>query len=790
MQRARQRVLCVLLVVLFTGVRVLAQTTGTIRGTVTDDRTGQPLPFVNVVVEGTTLGAATDVEGVYEIRSVPAGTYTLTARLVGHETRQVSGVTVPAGGVIARDIRMTDVSVQVGDVTVYGASKRPERITEAPAAVSALLEEDIRRNAAHGQLPRLLEMEPGVDIVQSGIQDFNINTRGFNSSLNRRLLVLMDGRDLAIAFLGAQEWNSLSFPLEDIGRLELVRGPGSSLYGPNAFNGVINITTPEPKEVLGTKATISGGELSTFRGDIRHAGILSDRLSYKVNIGRIQSSTWSKSRTLADTGATGEFEYKGLRSDPTGRSLAETRPLNDNDVISTYGSARVDYDAPLGTILTVEGGMAQVQNEVFVTGIGRVQVTRANKPWGRINLNSEHLNVMLWGEGRSSREPQFSLASGAPLQEQSEIYNGEVQYNTSVLDDQIRLVVGGSHRLYFVDTDGTLMAEEKREHTSGVFGQLEYSPFEWIRFVAASRVDWSTLHERKVSPKGAIVWTPFHNHSLRATFNQAFQVPNFSEYFLTAAAGAADVPFFASPSNPRGTIPVLARGNANLVVENITGYEVGYKGIFLDNSLFVTIDAYFNQLDDFITDLLQGVNPAYPFNVPPGFPAGLVEVARANIPGLAVVDGRPAVVVSYTNAGKVDERGTEVSFSFYPTDEFRITGNWTWYDFSVKEQRTGDILLPNAPKHKFALGFTYTNPGLGVDAGISARNVQPFRWAAGIFQGDINAYTLFNLTAGYRVTQNYRIGVTISNLLDHKVYQIFGGSLIGRQAIASVTATF
>ena len=84
-----------------------------------------------------------------------------------------------------------------------------------------------------------LQSVPGVDVVQSGVNDFNVNARGFNSSLNRRVLVLQDGRDLAIAFLGSQEWNGMTQPLEDLGKVEMVRGPGSALYGANAFSGVV-----------------------------------------------------------------------------------------------------------------------------------------------------------------------------------------------------------------------------------------------------------------------------------------------------------------------------------------------------------------------------------------------------------------------------------------------------------------------------------------------------------------------------------------------------------------------
>ncbi len=772
---------CAVVMLALTAAAAFAQSTGAIKGKVTDQRTGDPLPFANIVVKGTTTGAATDVNGSYEIKNLAAGTYTLIARLVGYESAEIAGVNVTAGGSTTRNIAMTSAAVQISEMTVYGASRRAERITEAPAAIVSVAPKEIELKAASGQLPNLLESQPGVDIVQSGIQDFNINTRGFNSSLNRRLLVLMDGRDLAIAFLGSQEWNGLPVPLGDISRLELVRGPGSALYGPNAFNGVVNITTPAPREVQGSKLSFSTGELGTQRGDFRQAGVLDEHWSYKANIGRVQSDTWSRSRTVGDR-VNGQFEYPGLSP--------ETRKLATGDVASLYGSGRIDY-AFNDNVATAEGGFSEVQNELFITGIGRVQVIKAHKPWGRLNLSTPNLNVMVWAQGRKSIEPQYSLLSGAALQEKSKIFNGEIQYNVNALEDALKVILGVSGRYYEVDTDTTLMKDKHVDRAGGVFGQVEYSPTERIKFVAAGRYDRSTLHEGQFSPKGAIVWTPSPDHSLRATVNQAFQVPNYSEFFLKVGAGSANVSLFRSPLNPNGTIPVLARGNSAMKVEKITGYEVGYKGIFFEKKVFVTVDGYFNNAKDFITDLLQGVNPVYPFVAPAGFAGNpqLEAAIQAQAPGLTQIDGRPVIVVSYTNAGKVEEQGVEVGVNYYVNDEVLLTGNWTWYDFKVKEQKAGDILLPNAPKHKFAAGFTWTRPD-GIDIAINARNVQPFTWAAGVFTGEIPAYTLVNISGGWRINKNYRIGVTVSNAFDNRVYQLFGGSVIGRQAIASVTATF
>src|SRR5256886_16502189 len=111
------------------------------------------------------------------------------------------------------------------------------------------------------------------------MNDFNVNARGFNPMLSRKMLVLQDGRDLATALVIRQTWGALAEPLEDLGRIEVIRGPGSALYGANAYNWVINITTPPARDVVGTKVILGGRELGTARAGLRQAdGWLNCRL--------------------------------------------------------------------------------------------------------------------------------------------------------------------------------------------------------------------------------------------------------------------------------------------------------------------------------------------------------------------------------------------------------------------------------------------------------------------------------------------------------------------------------
>src|SRR4030095_5220641 len=181
-------------------------------------------------------------------------------------------------------------------ITVYSVSRREERVTDAPAAVTVVPQQDIEIKASSGQIPKLLEFSPGVDFTQSGLYDTNFNTRGFNSSLNRRILTLIDGRDPSVPFLGSQEWAAGSFPMDELSRVELVRGPGSALYGANAFNGVLNMTTKAPRGSEGGQLRVTGGDPDTLRGDLRWAGGFGTDWFVKVVGGYVESDDFTRSR--------------------------------------------------------------------------------------------------------------------------------------------------------------------------------------------------------------------------------------------------------------------------------------------------------------------------------------------------------------------------------------------------------------------------------------------------------------------------------------------------------------
>jgi iron complex outermembrane receptor protein len=142
-------------------------------------------------------------------------------------------------------------------------------------------------------------------------------------------------------------------------------------------------------------------------------------------------------------------------------------------------------------------------------------------------------------------------------------------------------------------------------------------------------------------------------------------------------------------------------------------------------------------------------------------------------------------VLSFTNAGRVNTQGIELGLKYFLNEHWIADFNYNWFDFVVKEELAEDPILPNTPKHRVNLGVAYISDKL--DLSIRYRLVDDFPWAAGSFIGDIKSYNLFDLTANTYFGDGFSVGVNISNLLNHKHYQIFGGDILRRNIVASLS---
>jgi outer membrane receptor for ferrienterochelin and colicins len=812
---------CLFILSLVSTSSILAQT-GTVAGKIVNQN-GEPIPAVTVRIPSLSIGTFTTKTGVYNLSNVKPGRHTLIMSGIGltQRTREVS---VNANETTIVDDTLQQEAQMINEVVVYGVSRREQKITTAPAAVSVLLPEDVQRGTNHGQAARTLANFQGVDVVQSGMNDFNVNTRGFNNSINRRVLVMVDGRDMSTPLLNLVEWNSFQTNLADIKTIEVVRGPGSALYGSNAYNGVVNIITQAPKDVLGTRVSVTGGQFGTFRADARHARELSDALSIKANVGYSQQNQdWVQSRDITDTinpGARGSLEYVGLAPDQRGNRTGIGLINNIDSLINArrraynvFGSLRADYELNSTDKIIGEIGYSEYGNEFFVNQTGRILIPQVTKPFARLAYSSPRVNVQAHYYNRNTPQAQIVMNAAASSAERSNVVMIDAQWNDSFMNDDLKLILGASHEYQHVNTSivgalPLLQPDNLHNNFSGIYGQLEYNIIKSLQFVGAARFDRSTFFENQFSPKAALVYTPITNHTFRLTYNRSFLRPSYGDLYRRSPAGPTrDLASIDSSISAQfgvqrlglGVTPRWNLGNPNVGVETAQSFELGYKGV-MTSKLFVTIDAYYNRRTNFISVPLGGLAPeVYTPLQPKSYgnaqadSALRARIGPTDLGRLALdVNGTAAFIVSTRNIGIVSEYGLEVGANYYATDNLLITANASFLNFDVQDNSTSVRIVPNTSSRKVNIGAQYTEPKL-FDVGFMFRYVEGFDWVAGTFNGGVPTYAVLDLNASLDMSRwisGTRLGVSVMNALDRRHYQIFGGTILQRYATATLSYQF
>ena len=775
--RSFTTVLCALNTILFTAAlsTTAAAQAGRISGTVTDSAHA-PLVGAQVTLSGSRGRAITDDGGHFVITGVAPGTYSLRAQRIGQVAQTVSGVVVQPGQDTHVDVSLPRAALELAGMVV-SASRRPEKITDAPATITRIDASAIENTVGNSFAPALKAVK-GLDYIQVGVTSVAVNARGFNSSFNNRMLMMEDNRIAVLPENGLPVGAFTPLPKLDLAGIEVLVGPGSALYGPDASNGVITLQSKDPRDYPGASLEVSGGSRSFYDAQGRFAGVSSDgRIGYKISGEYEAAKDWQNKNVYAPI-ATGGAVSPEIGAD-----------WNTN-VARGYG-ALVYYFPTVGRLELNAG--ASKSNGIGQTSVGRnqlinwqyreVQAKYSHPNWFAQVYHTQSLSgdtYQLNGFSQNRlRFPTISDDSAKHLSDfpaEGQLSAAEVQ-NTFTLPtmlpavDGIRITWGGQFRHDQVSSMRQWLTDRQTGeditiNQKGVYGQADIPLTSMFRAVLAGRYDKHDYYDAQFSPKAGILFTPVEDQTFRLTFNRAFKSPTVlqTSFFFPDFA-----PFVGVFGNKDGYViknsaGAVVRTIDPIVPETNDTWELGYKGIIQDK-LFLDITGYRSKFKKFMSPLVIIANfltpaasggPTFAFNAKTGTQ-------------LTGGTGGPQIPLTYFNVGDAKIYGTDIGVRYLITPTIAFSGTTSLQKLDTVIAKAGDPLEAtafNSPTSKANIGMDFTQiASKPASAGFTIRYVNGYNFRSGVNVGHIPTFSTFDLTAGYRLPAiGGRINLSVQNL--------------------------
>jgi len=596
------------------------------------------------------------------------------------------------------------------NIEVTTVSKRKQRLGQAPAAIYVITQEDIRRSGMT-HIPDLLRMVPGLQVAQLQGGQWAVSSRGFNDdiSYSNKLLVLVDGRSVYSPIDSGVFWDEQDAFLENIERIEVVRGPGAALWGSGAVNGVINIITRTAGETQGSMVKTGIGTGSQSLAGFRYGGTAGANGHYRA-FGRYLhgQSLWNQA---------GRPGIGGLAT--------------------LTGGVRGDWTLSERDSLMVKGELFRAAADPGITA-RELSFVPNHKPSAETSGGSLQAN---WTRRQSDRsETELRVFIAHP--QRSELIYGDSYTSTDVdfqndftISPAHELIWGGAFRTSSLTTTGTdyvsfLPASRKDALFSG-FVQHQWTPIEdRLSFIFGSKIEHNSFSGLELEPDARILWTPNNRHTLWAAASRAVRAPSFLENNALAHS-----PSLMSPLG----LPILpeTRGNPSFQSEEVAAFETGYR--MQGSRLSVELSAYQN-----IYTHLRTYEPSTPSLRLAPYPHLFVSTQFGNqmhgrTNGLELntnwkVNSRWKLISSYSwlrmnmrlDAGSRDTQSTRVAGES-PRHQFQVRSNLDLtrrWQFDTSLFYTGNlpaVRIPAYARVDSRLGYRIRP---GVEISLSGQNLQ------------------------------------------------------------------
>jgi iron complex outermembrane receptor protein len=755
-----------------------APATGTIRGKVVG-KDGEAIP--GAVITLGSASAISDENGNYELTAVPAGAQTLSIEATGYATRDTP-IDVVAGRILGVTARMDTAQLPGEEIVVVG-SRLPEKRLDAPVTIEMVTEKDLKTAAGASYLSALSRVK-GIDFSDAGIGDQRISARGFATQFNSRMITMIDGRLATLPGNGLPQGNLLPQSGLDMKAVEVVVGPASALYGPNAHTGVINVVTKTPWDDSGAAVQVKGGSQSMFAGAARVAGTVNDSFGYKLN---------------------GEFlRAHDFLPDRATHSYAPN--IYEGDLLDGYNIAQAKGDGTLyykqGDWLATAGGGISDSTGFSITNTGRNHLRDWQVNYQTATLSSPHVygqvtrtasdagksyqldrlakTVAAMGGIPQDRAQLEMIRDSIALIDKSSLVDSELQLRETLAG--VKTTLGAQYRAYAPSSAGTYLDDKDKDirvNEAGTYLQLDTLLAHKLRLAGAVRADHHSLYGTQISPKAAVQYEVAENQQVRVGYNRAFKAPTILENYLRIS----DVLL----GNRTGFIIKDAAGNtiseiAPLSPEKVDALEAGYKAA-IGTKIYVDAVAYQSWYRNFISPLTSVANPA-----------AMTPTFAYYADGTPTAQGTPAqgTLSTYMNFGKAQVRGVDVGVDYRPIEQLTLSTSASAMQlasFTNGNPLQKDLLL-NAPT--FKLRGSVAGEDLGVKHSfwrVDGRYHTAYAFASGYWNsmtllgGKVPNRAVVDVSVGYKLPkQNVTIMGTVANLLDDKNPDVLGAPIPGRLA--------
>ena len=615
------------------------------------------------------------------------------------------------------------IALDVPDVT--SVSKRKERLMDSPAAVYVLTDEDIRRSGVTS-IPEALRMVPGVQVARLNSNTWSISTRGFNYIFANKLLVLIDGRTVYSPLFSGVNWDVQDTMLEDIARIEVIRGPGAALWGANAVNGVINIITKHAADTQGGLLSTGFGSEEKAFGAYRYGGEFGDDGYYRA-FAKSFSRDGLANANGSDANDDWQINRAGLRADWRTRNGSEVSLQGEIYEGTTRPALKVLNDVTKDQELLTNQSRDQKGGHL----IGNYK---------RYLSDGSHVSV----KGYYDRYENYDYR----VTEKRDVADLEFQHQMLPWGNHDIIWGLGYRFTHYNLTDMNNISTAQPDRTDQLYSafiqdHISLTP-KWA-LTLSSRFEHNDFSGFEVQPNASLTWKISDQQTMWLKAASAVKTPSISETSVTSR-GVAFLP-------NEGLLAIT--GNENLESEDLFALEVGYREQF-NNRLLFDITAFFNQYRDLLAyvDYPCPDDPSEPYVCRHGQQKQLLEYSS-----------------TFANGLTANTYGVEVTTDWQATPWWKLQFNYSFLSVDAFSESSGSSLTDSyLRRNELALETLSADHEANIRSHMNLPNQWYLdfwvRYMSELEDAGVGSHTALDVRVAKKIGKDLEVSLVGQNLFD------------------------